>query len=234
VRTEDLEGIVMICVHHTVHFVDGGCCIHSCFAILKLIWTIVTLSQSIPAQLLKKFQATANTRVSPVYGGSEKHRKFLARNLYLLLTEGVSPLMKILLVDNDPAYANLLAEVLTLYSHNVVKANDGEAALGFLKKEQVDLVISDALMPKMSGLELHSSIRTDVRLKNTPFALNSAHKQLLDILKVSNPDVDFKFDKTMALPSLLYFISHMDAAQRIRKSSTPSEAVPGKPDKRQK
>ena len=160
--------------------------------------------------------------------------EILARNLYLLLPEGVSPLMKILLVDNDPAYANLLAEVLTLYSHNVVKANDGEAALGFLKKEQVDLVISDALMPKMSGLELHSSIRTDARLKNTPFALNSAHKQLLDILKVSNPDVDFKFDKTMALPSLLYFISHMDATQRIRKSNPSPEAGQGKPEKRQK
>lgn len=142
--------------------------------------------------------------------------------------------MKILLVDNDPAYANVLAEVLTLYSHSVVKANDGEAALGFLKKEQVDLVISDALMPKMSGLELHSSIRTDARLKNIPFALNSAHKQLLDILKVENPGVDFKFDKTMALPSLLYFVSHLDAAQRIRKAGPPSEGAPAKPEKRQK
>jgi CheY-like chemotaxis protein len=136
--------------------------------------------------------------------------------------------MKILLVDNDPIYANLLAEVLTLYSHNVVKAADGEAALGFLRKESVDLIISDALMPKMSGLELHTSIRSDERLKNTPFALNSSHKQLLDVLKVGNPAVDFKFHKGMSLPSLLYFINHMDTAKRLRRPHGHTRTDPGK------
>jgi CheY-like chemotaxis protein len=136
--------------------------------------------------------------------------------------------MKILLVDNDPVYASLLAEVLSLYSHNVVKTRDGESALRFLKKEPVDLVISDALMPRMSGLMLHARMRSDAQLKNTPFALNSAYKHLLNVLSDSDPAVDFKFDKTMSLPSLLYLINHMDAEQRTRNAPRYSDSAAGK------
>ncbi|MGB6121540.1 MAG: response regulator, partial [Bacteroidota bacterium] len=113
--------------------------------------------------------------------------------------------MKILLVDDDPIYLSLLGEVLTLCSHEVLRAPDGETAMGLLKKEPVDLVISDALMPKMNGLDLHSNVRADESLKHIPFAWVSGHDEILNILHLEDPKVDFKFNKLTPLPQLLYF-----------------------------
>ena len=124
--------------------------------------------------------------------------------------------MKILLVDNDPIYLNLLGEVLTLYSHQVFKAADGEAALAVLEKEVVHLVISDVGMPNINGMDLHIRIREDERLKSLPFAWNSAYPELLEVLQVEDPSIDFKFEKTMALPNLLYFVNRIDTARRLR------------------
>ncbi len=123
--------------------------------------------------------------------------------------------MNILLVDDDPVYLSLLAEILTLYSHTVLKASDGEVASALLKREQVDLIISDVSMPKMNGVHLHTSVREDRRTKRIPFIWNSAYQELRDLLPLSNPSLDFKFDKASQLSELLYLISHMSAAKEV-------------------
>ncbi len=115
--------------------------------------------------------------------------------------------MKIMLVDNDPVYINLMAEVLRLHSFSIVTAPNGEAALELLRKEPVDLVISDISMPKMNGINLYKNIRTDERLRNILFAWNSGYRELRDVVDVENPTIDFKLDKAMPMPSFLYFIS---------------------------
>src|SRR5512140_1115895 len=83
--------------------------------------------------------------------------------------------MNILLVDDDPIYLTLLGEILMLYSHSVLKASDGEAATALLKREQVDLVISDVSMPKMNGVHLHTAVREERRTRRIPFIWNSAY-----------------------------------------------------------
>ena len=124
--------------------------------------------------------------------------------------------MKILLVDDDPIYVSLLAEILALYSHTVLKAPDGRAALDTLQRESVDLVISDASMPTMDGLELHTTVRGDDRLKDLPFIWNSAFGDILDVLRLENPELDFKFQKAMPLQHLLYLVNQKDVARRLR------------------
>ncbi len=115
--------------------------------------------------------------------------------------------MKILLVDNDPVYRNLMAEVLRLHSFNTVTATNGEEALRILESESVDLVISDISMPKMNGINLYKHIRSDERLRGKMFAWNSGYRELRDVVDVENPAIDFKLDKAMPIPSFLYFIS---------------------------
>ncbi len=133
--------------------------------------------------------------------------------------------MRILLVDNDQIYLNLLSEVLSLYSYTVVKAGDGESALKYLKDESVDLIISDVSMPNMNGMTLHMNIRENDRHKRTPFAWNSSYKELRDLLQVSDPAIDFNFDKAMPLSNLLYFISHLDTSRRLRDTRAQMESV---------
>ncbi|MCW5894435.1 MAG: response regulator [Bacteroidetes bacterium] len=117
--------------------------------------------------------------------------------------------MKILLVDNDPVYINLMAEVLRLHSYDIVIATDGEAALDVLDREAIDLVISDISMPRMNGINLYKSVRANERLKNILFAWNSGYRELRDIVEVENPSIDFKLDKAMPMPGFLYFIGSL-------------------------
>jgi len=129
--------------------------------------------------------------------------------------------MNILLVDDDPIYLCLLGEILTLYSHSVLKASDGEAASALLKREQVDLIISDVSMPKMNGVHLHTSVREDRRTRRIPFIWNSAYQELRDLLPLSDASLDFKFDKASQLSDLLYLIGHLAAAKLVAGKNEP-------------
>ncbi len=117
--------------------------------------------------------------------------------------------VKILLVDNDPVYLNLLAEVLTLHSQTIIKATNGEEAFDILQQSPFDLVISDVSMPKMNGMNLHRYIRSDQKLKDIPFAWISGYRELREVLEIENPNIDFILDKAMPIPNLLYFLNHL-------------------------
>ncbi|HXF99197.1 MAG TPA: response regulator [Bacteroidota bacterium] len=130
--------------------------------------------------------------------------------------------MKILIVDNDPVYLSLLAEVLRLHSYQVHTAADGEAALAKLREEPFDLVISDISMPKMNGINLHKHVRADEKLRHIPFAWNSGYRELRDIIEVENPALDFKLDKSLPVPTLLYFVATIQ--KRLEEQSTAAPA----------
>jgi DNA-binding response OmpR family regulator len=118
--------------------------------------------------------------------------------------------VKILLVDNDPVYLGLMAEVLTMHGYTVFKAADGEAAFEQLQKEPTDIVISDVSMPKMNGMSLHRYIREDETLKSIAFAWNSGYRELREVLDIENPNLDFILDKAIPIPNLLYFLNHLE------------------------
>ena len=124
-----------------------------------------------------------------------------------------------MLVDNDPVYTNLMAEVLKLHSFNIVIAPDGEAALEILQHDPVDLVISDISMPKMNGMNLHKHIRSDQKFKNLFFVWNSGYRELRDVVDVENPATDFKLDKAIPMPSFLYFINSLQERIERRKQA---------------
>jgi len=132
--------------------------------------------------------------------------------------------VRILLVDNDPIYLNLLTEVLTLHSHTILTAANGEEAFETLHHGMVDLVISDVSMPKMNGMNLHRYIRDDETLKGTPFAWNSGYRELREVLEIDDPNLDFILDKAMPIPNLLYFLNHLYLQRRAQPKSVEAAA----------
>ena len=65
---------------------------------------------------------------------------------------------KILIVDNDQQSLNNLAELFEAQSLKVIKASDGQAAYDMYKKENPDLVLLEALLPKLHGFDLTQKI----------------------------------------------------------------------------
>ena len=67
----------------------------------------------------------------------------------------------ILLVDDETAITDNLAPFLERSGFQVTTAANGEEALGKVESENIDLIVSDVLMPKMDGRELLRSLRRD-------------------------------------------------------------------------
>jgi DNA-binding NtrC family response regulator len=66
---------------------------------------------------------------------------------------------KILLVEDDNLVRDMLTQVLQRASHTVIEAANGEEATEFLKKDTPDIMVTDIIMPKKSGITLISEVR---------------------------------------------------------------------------
>lgn len=67
--------------------------------------------------------------------------------------------ISILIADDDPEIADLLAIHLKKEGFHVIKAKDGEEAIELVEAQPVDLIILDIMMPKMDGYETTRIIR---------------------------------------------------------------------------
>ncbi len=67
--------------------------------------------------------------------------------------------IKVLLVDDEIAFANTLAQRLKMRDLNVSTTYDGEQALSKLKEEKPDVIVLDLKMPGMHGMEVLHEIK---------------------------------------------------------------------------
>jgi two-component system chemotaxis response regulator CheY len=73
-----------------------------------------------------------------------------------------------LIVDDSNATRTLLRQMLAGVGYECVEAADGEAAVEVLGSTDVDVVITDQWMPRMTGIELLRAIRENVALHGLP------------------------------------------------------------------
>ncbi len=66
---------------------------------------------------------------------------------------------KILLVDDDVPFAELLQKALIVFGYEVLLAGSAKQALQLYDPQTVSLVITDLLMPDMEGVELIMALR---------------------------------------------------------------------------
>jgi CheY-like chemotaxis protein len=65
----------------------------------------------------------------------------------------------ILLVDDEDLLREGVREILEMSDYTVIEARDGEEALSQFAVNNVDMVISDVVMPNMDGVDLVSRLR---------------------------------------------------------------------------
>jgi two-component system response regulator GlrR len=86
---------------------------------------------------------------------------------------GRRPGQKILLADDDPDSLEGLRALLEAWGYEVEIARDGRAALARMLEVRPSVVITDVIMPKMTGLELLEAIRRDQ--STVPVIIMTAH-----------------------------------------------------------
>ena len=98
--------------------------------------------------------------------------------------------MEILVVDDFATMRRIIkGNLRQLGFSNVLEAEDGRLALEELKKNKVDLIISDWNMPNLTGLELLKAVRGDEGLKLIPFVMIIAEGQKDNVMEVAKAGV---------------------------------------------
>ncbi len=93
---------------------------------------------------------------------------------------------KILIVDDEPDYANTIQCRLEWYHYKVTTAANGKEALEKAADEKPDLILLDTSMPVMSGHEMLERLRKHPDLKNIPVIMVTVLCEPQDIATASS------------------------------------------------
>nr|WP_170318294.1 ATP-binding protein [Paenibacillus thalictri] len=88
---------------------------------------------------------------------------------------------RILVVDDDPVNLKALENILSFDRYDITTVTSGSEALAILDSHEWDLLISDVMMPNMSGYELSRTIRQRFSLTELPILLLTARYRSQDI-----------------------------------------------------
>ncbi|MFQ5433004.1 MAG: response regulator [Nitrospinota bacterium] len=110
---------------------------------------------------------------------------------------------KILIVDDDPGIVRLVTKALNSNAYETDSASDGTAALEMAaKKEDYSLIITDIVMPQMSGLDF---LRSLIEVKpNTPIILISGYTEFAFALEA------------IKLGAIAYLVKPFDKSELIK------------------
>ncbi|NEZ60361.1 response regulator [Adonisia turfae] len=80
----------------------------------------------------------------------------------------------ILVVDDNPDLRSYVASILKRRGYGISTADNGATGLEIARKRQPHLIITDLMMPQVSGIELIQQVRLDAALQGTPIILLTA------------------------------------------------------------
>ncbi len=133
---------------------------------------------------------------------------------------------KILLVEDDNNLREIYEARLQAEGYEIVAAQDGEEALAVAKKEQPDLVISDVMMPRISGFEMLDILRNTEGLKNVKVIMLTALGQAEDKTRADKLGADRYLVKSqVTLEDIVKAASDLLAGDEV-KAAQPATAAP--------
>jgi len=110
--------------------------------------------------------------------------------------------LKILVVEDSKTDRELLVDTLKRYFKNILVAKDGKEAYEIYKfHNDIDLIISDIIMPHMDGIEFLKKIRQNDY--NLPFIFTTAKLEIDTILEAINLNANYYVIKPINMNDLL-------------------------------
>ena len=125
---------------------------------------------------------------------------------------------KILLVDDEPDFLEVIKIRLEANGYEVITASNGKEALETLKKEKVDAVLLDILMPQMNGIEALKNIRQDN--KQLPVFMLTAYSDKINFSLANELGASGYIVKTSDLQKE---IENVNAVLRVADKYKPQE-----------
>ncbi|HTD03885.1 EAL domain-containing protein [Undibacterium sp.] len=91
----------------------------------------------------------------------------------------------ILVVDDRALNREFLSMLLSVAGYRVVDAGDGAEALDVVRREKIDLIISDILMPVMDGIEFANRLRAEAAYTHIPLIFYTATYRATEVRKLA-------------------------------------------------
>jgi len=128
---------------------------------------------------------------------------------------------KVLLVEDDNNLREIYEARLQAEGYEIVTARDGEEALGVAKAEVPDLVISDVMMPRVSGFEMLDILRNTDNLKDVKVIMLTALGQADDKTRANSLGADRYLVKSQVTLEDI-----VKAAHELLEGSAPQPVTP--------
>lgn len=127
-------------------------------------------------------------------------------------------MFSILVCEDDFAIKTMISTKLKQENYSVYTAQNGQEALNLMEKQQIDLVISDIMMPEMDGYEFVQTLR---ETKHTlPILMITAKSQLESLEEAFKLGVDDYMVKPLRLEELVLRVKAL-----LRRSQLEAEKV---------
>ena len=132
----------------------------------------------------------------------------------------------LLLVEDNEELLYLMKRILSRNYH-VLIAKNGIEALEIVKENEIDIVISDVMMPEMDGLELCRNLKSDLETSHIPVILLTAKNTVEDRVECYNAGADGYIAKPFELKILEArinnFINHKRSKQEEFRSNADAQ-----------
>ena len=115
--------------------------------------------------------------------------------------------MRILAVEDEPEYLEMLKLVMKSVGHSIIVASNGVEALKLIEGEKIDVILSDVRMPDMGGVEFHQKVREKPEFANTPFIFLTGVSDLNAVKAVCQTGRDLLLSKPFPVDQLLKLFS---------------------------
>lgn len=114
----------------------------------------------------------------------------------------------VLLVEDNSEILGYLSRELNS-EYNIFRAGDGRQAIDILQEENIQLVISDIMMPVMDGIALCREMKNDIRFSHVPIILLTAKNSISSKIEGLEVGADAYIEKPFSLEHLSAQISNL-------------------------
>ncbi|KKR11032.1 MAG: Two component transcriptional regulator, winged helix family [Candidatus Woesebacteria bacterium GW2011_GWA1_39_21] len=111
----------------------------------------------------------------------------------------------ILLIEDDPVLSKMYSEKFKFEGFNVLTAVNGEDGLHLALSSKVDIILLDLMLPRLSGVELLTQLRSDAKGKT------------IKVIALTNLAEQEEKDRVMNLGALDYLIKAMQTPEEVVK-----------------
>ena len=109
----------------------------------------------------------------------------------------------ILVVDDEMDILEMTSIMLDDAGHDVLTAMKGETAIELAKRNKLDLILLDAIMPGMNGLDVCRTLKRNAQTRNIPILIFSALGSGIDMMLEDRDKADAYLTKPFTRKGVL-------------------------------